>query len=275
MAIPSGGNVNQKNPTVVFVLTCTLAVAAAARGQSLPEAVEAIDRARVTTRILYITAHPDDEPSRVLTYLARGLGADVALLSITRGEGGQNALGPEEGKQLGLLRTDELLAATRAYGVRLFYTRAADLGYTKTVEDTQRIWAGIALDDMVRVIRTFRPQIVINNWGGVTGGHGHHQTAGILTPQAVAAAADPKSFPAQLADGLSPWRVQALLVYDRGDNPLGFRLPVDEISPLWGRSYAELGTEGFLHHRTQGIAGVLNNPFFRRPVYVKNADGSP
>ena len=189
----------QKHLAIIHLLSAALACAAAARAQSLPETVEAIDRARVTTRILYITTHPDDEPGRVLTYLARGLGADVALLSITRGEGGQNALGPEQGTQLGLLRTDELLAATRAYGVRLFYTRAPDLGFSKTVEETQRIWAGTALDDMVRVVRTFRPHIVINNWGGVTGGHGHHQTAGILTPQAVTAAADPKSFPAQFA----------------------------------------------------------------------------
>ncbi len=259
---------------IALFLSAALGCAAVARAQSLPEAVEAIDRARVTTRILYVTAHPDDEPGRVLTYLARGLGADVALLSITRGEGGQNALGPEQGVQLGLLRTDELFAATKAYGVRLFYTRAPDLGYLKTVEETQRIWAGTALNDMVRVIRTFRPNIVINNWGGVTGGHGHHQTAGIITPPAVAAAADPKWVPKQDTEPLAPWRVQTVLVYDRGDNPQGVRLPVDEISPLWGKSYAEIGTEGFLHHRSQGIAGVLNNPFFRRPVYLKSADSA-
>ena len=264
----------QKTPVIIFLLAATLAVASAARAQSLPEAVEAIDRARVTTRILYVTAHPDDESSRVLTYLARGLGADVALLSVTRGEGGQNALGPEEGTQLGLLRTDELLAATRAYGVRLFYTRAPDLGYSKTVEETKRIWAGTALDDMVRVIRTFQPHIVINNWGGVTGGHGHHQTTGIITPQAVEAAADPNAFPGQLADGLAPWRVQSLLVFDRDDKAQGLRLPVEGISPVWGKSYTEIGLEGFLHHRTQGIAGVLTSPFFRRPVYVRKADGS-
>src|SRR5712692_9129028 len=249
MAIPSGGNVNQKNPTVVFVLTCTLAVAAAARGQSLPEAVEAIDRARVTTRILYITAHPDDEPSRVLTYLARGLGADVALLSITRGEGGQNALGPEQGAQLSRLRSEELLAATQVYGTRLFFTRAPDLGYVKTVEETQRIWAGKALADMVRVIRTFRPNIVLNSWGGVHGGHGHHQTSGILTPQAVAAAADPKMFPEQLADGLEPWKVDLLVERDRGDNARSYAVPTDQISPLWGRTYAEIGRDGDLNHR--------------------------
>ena len=92
-------------------------------GPGLAETIEAIDSARVTTRILYVTAHPDDESAAVLTYLARGLHADVALLSVTRGEGGQNALGPEQAPQLGLIRTQELLAATRGYGVKLFFTR--------------------------------------------------------------------------------------------------------------------------------------------------------
>ena len=101
-------------------------------GPGLAETVEAIDSARVITRILYITAHPDDESASVLTYLARGLHADVALLSLTRGEGGQNDLGPEQAPQLGLIRTQELLAATRGYGVRLFFTRARDFGFSKT-----------------------------------------------------------------------------------------------------------------------------------------------
>ncbi|PYU68207.1 MAG: LmbE family protein, partial [Acidobacteria bacterium] len=92
-------------------------------GPGLPETIEAIESVRITTRILYVTAHPDDESAAMLTYLARGLHADVALLSLTRGEGGQNDLGPEQAPQLGLIRTQELLAATRGYGVRLYFTR--------------------------------------------------------------------------------------------------------------------------------------------------------
>ena len=103
----------------------------------------------------------------VLTYLARGLHADVALLSLTRGEGGQNDLGPEQNPQLGLIRTQELLAATRGYGVKLFFTRARDFGFSKTPEETQKIWGDQVLEDMVRVIRTFRPNVVINNCGNV------------------------------------------------------------------------------------------------------------
>ncbi len=133
-------------------------------GPGLAETVEAIDQARVTTRIFYVTAHPDDESSSVLTYLARGLHADVALLSLTRGEGGQNDLGPEQAPQLGLIRTQELLAAARGYGVKLFFTRAKDFGYSKTPEETEKVWGDQVLEDMVRVIRSFRPNIVINNW---------------------------------------------------------------------------------------------------------------
>ena len=154
--------------------------AAPGTGPGLAETIEAIDSARVTTRILYVTAHPDDERADVLTYLARGLHADVALLSLTRGEGGQNALGPEQAPQLGLIRTQELLAATRGYGVKLYFTRAKDFGYCKTPEEAEKVWGDQVVEDMVRVIRTFRPNIVINNWGGVHQGHGHHQAAGII-----------------------------------------------------------------------------------------------
>src|SRR5437899_7613716 len=161
-------------------------------GPGLAETIEAIESARVTTRILYVTAHPDDESAEVLTYLARGLHADVALLSLTRGEGGQNALGPEQAPQFGLIRTQELLAATRGYGAKLFFTSAKDFGYSKTPEETEKVWGDQVLEDMVRVIRSFRPHIVINNWGDVHAGHGHHQAAGLLTPKAVQMAADRK-----------------------------------------------------------------------------------
>jgi LmbE family N-acetylglucosaminyl deacetylase len=236
----------------------------------LPDAVEAIDHARVTTRILCITAHPDDEPAALLTYLSRGLGADVALLSITRGEGGQNALGPEEGPQLAVLRSHELLAATRIYGIRLFFTRARDTGYVKTVEAAEKVWGGTALADMVHVIRYFQPNIVINSWGGVHTGHGHHQASGILTPQAVAAAADPNQYPGDLA----PWHVDQVLERYRGEGEKGWAAPTDQISPLWGRTYAEIGREGDYQHRTQGIAGFLTGPFRRFRVDLIDERGT-
>jgi len=132
-----GGLLNRiRLTTLLLIITALLPISSRAQfppapgtGPGLPETIEAIDSARVTTRILYITAHPDDESGAILTYLARGLHADVALLSITRGEGGQNALGPEQAPQLGLIRTQELLAATRGYGVKLYFTRARDFGF--------------------------------------------------------------------------------------------------------------------------------------------------
>lgn len=249
-------------------------------GPGLAETIEAIDNARVTTRILYITAHPDDESAAVLTYLARGLHADVALLSLTRGEGGQNALGPEQAPQLGLIRTQELLAATRGYGVKLYFTRAKDFGFSKTPEETERIWGDQVLEDMVRVIRTFRPNVVINHWGGVHGGHGHHQAAGLLTPKAVAMAADEKVFPDQITEGLTAWggakNEVPILDLDRfSDKLTGHVLPLDDVSPLWGKTWREMGMDAFANHRTQGVAVFFGNSFFQRPIALKREDGKP
>ncbi|HJZ65795.1 MAG TPA: PIG-L family deacetylase [Candidatus Acidoferrum sp.] len=252
--------------------------AAPGTGPGLAETIEAIDSARVTTRILYVTAHPDDERADVLTYLARGLHADVALLSLTRGEGGQNALGPEQAPQLGLIRTQELLAATRGYGVKLYFTRAKDFGFSKTPEETEKVWGDQVLEDMVRVIRTFRPNIVINNWGGVHGGHGHHQAAGRLTPIAVTRAADANAYPAQFKEGLTAWggeknEVVILDVERFTEKPTGYVLPLDDVSPLWGKSWREIGLDAFANHKTQGISVFYGNPFFRRPIALKREDG--
>src|ERR1700687_1853589 len=249
--------------------------AAPGTGTGLPETVEAIENARVTSRILYVTAHPDDESAAVLTYLARGLHAEVALLSLTRGEGGQNDLGPEQAPQLGLIRSQELLAATRGYGVKLFFTRAKDFGYSKTPEETEKVWGDEVLQDMVEVIRAFRPTVVINGWGGVQGGHGHHQAAGLLTPKAVQLAAD-SSFKLQGSSpeeqDLTPWgdrKSVILLKLDRTDAPKGFLLPLDEISPLYGKSWREMGLDAFANHRTQGITGFLGSPFLLRALGLR------
>ncbi|HXE34729.1 MAG TPA: PIG-L family deacetylase [Verrucomicrobiae bacterium] len=252
-------------------------------GPGLPETIEAIDSARVTTRILYITAHPDDESAALLTYLARGLHADVALLTLTRGEGGQNDLGPEQAPQLGLIRTQELLAASRGYGIKLFFGSAPDFGFSKTPEETEKIWGDAVLGEMVRVIRTYRPNIVINGWGGVHGGHGHHQTSGLWTPKAAQMAADPKAFPEQISkDGLAAWgsSVYPLQILDTerggatGATSNGYSLPVDEISELWGKPWREIALDAFSNHRSQGITGFVNSPFLRRPLVLIREDGA-
>ena len=263
-------------------------------GPGLNETIEAIQSAGVATRILYVTAHPDDESSAVLTYLARGLHAEVALLSLTRGEGGQNALGPEQAPQLGAIRTQELLAATRGYGVKLYFTSAKDFGFSKTPEEAQRMWGDQVLADMVRVIRAFKPNVVINNFGGVHSGHGHHQAAGLWTPKAVELAADPSygksSDPsrgmAPATDVRSdtahedfdrPWGNSAhpipVLDIDRGGAG-GIALPLDEVSPLWGKTWREIGIDAFANHRTQGISAFLGSSFLRRPISLVPENGA-
>ena len=208
---------NKRGLALVFaVVTAAAAIGfgvKGALGQSGPgvplaETVEAINQSRVATRILYITAHPDDEDSGLLSYLSHGLGAEVGLLTVTRGQGGQNAVGPEQDGPLGVIRTTELLAAGSRYGVRQFFTRAVDTGFSKSPEWTIKIWGDeLPMEDMVRVIRTYRPEVVINGWGGTHNGHGQHQATGLLTPQAVADAADPTKFPDQIREGLIAWKV--------------------------------------------------------------------
>src|SRR5580692_2524063 len=261
------------------MISCVLSFGCAAAqpvgAQSLPETVEAIHKARVSTRILFITAHPDDEWSSLLAYLSRGRNADVALLTITRGQGGQNAIGPEQDGELGVVRTEELLAAGQQYGVHQYFTRALDTGYLKSPDQAMKVWGNLALEDMVRVIRTYRPDVVINGWGGVHSGHGHHQASGILTPQAVVAAADPKMYPEQIAEGLSPWKAKLDLRLAREQTADAIELPVNMTSPLWGKSYVEIGMEGHAQHRSQGTPAFFGNPFFRRPIYLvaENAKG--
>jgi LmbE family N-acetylglucosaminyl deacetylase len=264
-----------EKPILNFLLATALILLTATSGtaQSLTQTVEAIEKAQVTTRILFITAHPDDEWPGLLTYLSHGRGADVALLTLTRGQGGQNALGPEQGDEMGILRTQELLNADKIYGVRQFFTRAPDFGYSKSADETLKIWGEIPLEDMVRVIRTFRPQIVINGWGGVHGGHGQHQASGILTPRAVTEAADPKALPSQIAEGLHPWQTPLVLQPARGEPRGALRIPSDEISPLLGKSYNEIGIEGRSQHRSQGTAADAAATFFRRPIYLEVAGG--
>lgn len=242
-------------------------------GQSLPDAIEAIQRARMATRVLFITAHPDDEASTLLTYLARGLNDDVALLTLTRGEGGQNAIGPEQAPRLGVIRSAELLAAAQTYGAKLYFTRAPDFGFSKTMEETLNIWGDRAIGDIVRVIRTFKPDVVINGWGGMRGGHGNHQASGFLTPKAVEAAADPKAYPEQIAEGVAPWHVGLLLQQGRGQGAAGVTLPVNDISPIWGESYSEIGRAGFANQRSQGVVAFTNSAFLRRPANLQRADG--
>ena len=150
-------------------------------------------RLHTTARLMQTTAHPDDEDGGMLTLESRGKGASVLLLTLNRGEGGQNKVGSNLFDVLGVLRTLELTASDRYYGVEQRFTRAADFGFSKSPEETFEKWKGhdIALADMVRVIRTFRPDVLVSRFSGTSrDGHGHHEAAGILTREAFHAAAD-------------------------------------------------------------------------------------
>jgi LmbE family N-acetylglucosaminyl deacetylase len=252
------------------------------RGQSVADTLESIQKARVVTRVLFTVAHPDDEASTLLTYLPHALGTDTTLLTLNRGEGGQNAIGPEQGAQLGILRSSELSAAMNVEGPRLYFTRVVDFGFSKTLQETLEKWNGVELEDMVRVIRMLRPHIVINGWGGQKTGHGNHQDSGYQTAIAVEAAADPAKYPDQIAEGLKPWRAELILNPVRAtaqdekvDYTGSWVVPADEISPIWGLSYRDIALEGYLHHRSQGVTPFLNSPFLRRPYGLKRTTGGP
>src|SRR5215510_2209925 len=173
---------------------------------------ESIYRLPVYVRVLHTAAHPDDENNSLLAYLGRGVFARTAYLSLTRGDGGQNRIGSELFEALGVIRTEELLAARRVDGAEQFFTRAYDFGYSKSADETLAKWGHEEiLGDIVRVVRTFRPDIIISRFSGMPmDGHGHHQAAGILIREAFFAAGDPKRFPEQIAEGLQPWQAEKL-----------------------------------------------------------------
>jgi LmbE family N-acetylglucosaminyl deacetylase len=220
----------------------------------------ALRRLQTVASVLHTAAHPDDESTELLTYLGRGQGARVAYLSLNRGEGGQNGIGPELGEGLGVIRTEELLAARKLDGAEQYFTRAFDFGFTRSAEETLRKWnREEVLGDMVRVIRMMRPLVVVSGFSGTErDGHGQHQVAGMLTPEAIKAAGDANRFPDQISkEGLQPWQV--LKVYGRRfDQVSGPRAEFDVgvFDPVLGRSYAELADDGRSRHRSQDYGRI-------------------
>src|SRR5437762_7464177 len=162
--------------------------------------------------VLYVAAHPDDENTQTIAYLARGRGYRTAYLSLTRGDGGQNLLGPQLGEALGVARTQELLAARRLDGGRQYFTRAKDFGYSKNAEETLSVWDRQAvLGDIMRVIREFRPDVIITRFSPKPAPtHGHHTASAVLAVQAFRLAADPGAFPEQLRE-LRPWQARRIV----------------------------------------------------------------
>jgi LmbE family N-acetylglucosaminyl deacetylase len=224
-----------------------------------------LSRLGTTARLMQVVAHPDDEDGGMLTLESRGHGVTTLLMTLTRGEGGQNKIGSNLSDVLGVVRTEELLASDQYYGVQQRFSRVADFGFSKTAEETFEKWGGhdIALADMVRVIRTFRPDVLVARFSGTErDGHGNHQASGILTEEAFRAAADPNRFPEQIAQGLLPW--QAKKLYIGNVCPFGsqtcpdadwtVKLNSGENSSELGMSYVQFAVEGLRHQQSQGAA---------------------
>jgi LmbE family N-acetylglucosaminyl deacetylase len=223
-------------------------------------------RLSTTARLMHTTAHPDDEDGSMLTLEGRGKGDTTLLLTLNRGEGGQNKVGSNLFDVLGVLRTLELTASDRYYGSEQRFTRVADFGFSKNPEETFQKWNGhdTALADIVRVIRTFRPDVLVSRFQGSSrDGHGHHEASGILTREAFRAAADPNKFPEQIKEGLLPWQAKKFYF----DNVCPFRsndcppenytvkLATGEKDPLLGMTYAQFAIEGLRHQLSQGAGG--------------------
>ncbi len=250
---------------------------------------QSLEKLHTRASLLMITAHPDDEDGGTLTYEARGLGVRAALLTLNRGEGGQNLMSNDFNDALGLVRTQELLAADRYYGVQQYFTRVVDFGFSKTKEETMQQWGHQrALGDVVRVVREVRPLVIVSTFvGGPSDGHGNHAAAGELAQEAYTAAADPRSFPEQIREGLRPWQVLRVYarvpvyaftpkgifdyasgvytpnrIYDyvhqrwiEGQPAITVEIPEGTYSPVLGASYVQIARQGLAEQRTQ-LSGI-------------------
>jgi LmbE family N-acetylglucosaminyl deacetylase len=252
---------------------------------------QSLKRLSTTASVMMVVAHPDDEDGALLTYLSRAQGVRAILLTLTRGEGGQNALGGESYDALGLIRTNELLRADEFYGVQQLWGTEADFGFSKTREEAFNRWSRErVLYDVVLAVRRERPLVIVSTFvGGVSDGHGHHQVSGEIAQEAFKAAADPKVFPEQLKDGLQPW--QPLAVYSmvpfapikdgkifdyatgkwaparfknyvtgewtEGALPADVTIPVGGLDPVLGRSYARIAREGWGQQKSQNNGADL------------------
>ncbi len=242
------------------------------------ELVVALRQLNSTGTFLMVTAHPDDENNALLARLAKGDGHRTVLLSATRGDGGQNEIGPELFDALAVLRTEELAAAHRLDGAEQYFTRAVDFGYSFSVEETFERWGrGEILSDIVRMIRTIRPDVISALSPEGRGGGQHHQASAILAHEAYRAAADPARFPEQIAAGLRPWQAgkfyfRSGFPFGMGIGPPGFfdrrgepdpaltTIDLGGYDPLLGATWAELGSRARSMHKCQGMPQLVALP---------------
>src|SRR5262245_12898240 len=246
----------------IFTTLVLLRTASAQEGAAILRDLRSF---RTMGSVLYVAAHPDDENTQLITYLARGRGYRSAYLSLTRGDGGQNLLGPEFGAKLGLARTQELLAARRLDGGRQFFSRALDFGFSKDYAETLNVWdRQQVLSDVVRVIRQFHPDVIVTRFSPEPGGtHGHHTASAVLALEAFKLAGDPKAFPEQLP-ALKPWQPKRILqnvgaTGGRGNATPALRIDVSGNDPVLGESFASIAARSRAMHITQGF-GNPNTP---------------
>ena len=265
-------------PALAFALACSAGSAVAADPRPPATAtnrlatpiLQELRAFRELGSVLYVAAHPDDENTQLITYLARGRGYRTGYLSLTRGDGGQNESGPEFGEKLGLARTWELLAARQLDGGHQFFTRALDFGYSKDVNETLRIWdRQQVLADVVRVIRQFRPDVVITRFSPTPSStHGHHTASSVLALEAFKLAGDPTAFPEQLApsSGLTPWQPKRILHNNtpynsqlNANSPLyakALKLEVAGTDPGSGEAFGAIANRSRAMHITQGFGSL-------------------
>ncbi|WP_207435837.1 PIG-L family deacetylase [Sabulibacter ruber] len=250
-----------------FLLTCGMGVSVAkAQAPRKPDAADirlALEKLNVLGSVLYFAAHPDDENTRLIAYLANERKYRTGYLSLTRGDGGQNLIGPEIREELGIIRTQELLQARRVDGGEQFFSRANDFGFSKNPAETFTIWdREQVLADAVWVIRKFQPDVIITRFSPQPGGtHGHHTASAIIALEAFEAAADPKRFPEQLKT-VQPWQAKRILwntssfFYGQGQKfDTSDKLMVDAgvYNPLLGKSYNEIAAQSRSMHKSQGF----------------------
>src|SRR5438034_4959729 len=274
----------------VVVAAAFHAVRAADPPPLFPEAMSggeiqlALQKLNVLGRVLYLAAHPDDENTNLMAFWANGSLYETAYLSVTRGDGGQNLIGPELRERLGMIRTEELLAARRLDHAQQFFSRAVDFGFSKTAKETLRIWDhDKILSDVVWVVRKFRPDVVVTRFSPedqLT--HGHHTASAILAREAFAAASDPNRFPEQLAF-VKPWRPTRLVW---NTSPFFFsnrNLPFDPTgltvleaggyNSLLGKAYTEIAAASLSMHKSQGVGSPPRRG--ARKEYFKLLEGQP
>jgi len=228
------------------------------------ELLHAMKKLNVLGSVLYMAAHPDDENTRLLAYLAKDRQYKTGYMAMTRGDGGQNLIGNEQGTDLGLIRTQELLAARRVDGAEQFFSRAFDFGFSKSTDEALRMWdKEKILSDAVWVIRNFKPDIIITRFPEDSrAGHGHHSGSAVIAREAFIAASDPKRFPEQFQYGVTPWQVKRIMwntfsfgtTNTTAENQL--KIDVGTYIPLIGKSIGEIAAESRSQHRSQGFGSA-------------------